>query len=165
MNKFLSCLSFLFIFLSCSENIKKSNPVSKSIDYSNLSSFINDSLPDFKVLDQNYNEVFNLWKDVEIIKKTPDISSSDPRTLIYFLESLSQEVDKINEVQITGILNVPLIIGRLRVYKTDILKINSNKIDLQNFRLFKSNLKEITLSYNALINMMNKVAKDNDKEL
>ena len=106
-----------------------------------------------------------MWKDVEIIKKTPDISSSDPRTLIYFLESLSQEVDKINEVQITGILNVPQIIGRLRVYKTDILKINSNKIDLQNFRLFKSNLKEITLSYNALINMMNKVAKDNDKEL
>jgi len=103
MNKFLSCLSFLFIFLSCSENIKKSNPVSKSIDYSNLSSFINDSLPDFKALDQNYNEVFNLWKDVEIIKKTPDISSSDPRTLIYFLESL-----KISSETVTVSIGLPV---------------------------------------------------------
>ena len=66
----------------------------------------------------------------------------------------------INDKQIPGKFNVPQVIGRFRVYKTEVLKINSNKIDLENIDLFKKNLKKIAISYNALIGMINKIAKE-----
>ena len=163
MNRVFCYLTVLFLIVSCSKTTKKISSTNNSIDYSVLNSFVQDSLPNFKNIDQNYKEVFNLWKDIKIIQSTNDIISSDPRQLSFLLEALKLEVKKINDYQIPGQLNVPHVIGRLRVYKTNVFKINSNKIESENIQLFKKNLKSIVISYNALIDMMNKIAKESSE--
>ena len=160
MNRFFCYLTIFFLIVSCSKTTKKISSTNNSIDYSALNSFVQDSLPDFNNIDQNYNKVFNLWEDIKIIQKTNEIISSDPRQLSFLLDALKFEVKKINDYQIPGQLNVPQVVGRLRVYKTNIFKINSNKIELENIQLFKKNLKSLVISYNALIDMMNKIAKE-----
>jgi hypothetical protein len=160
MKKFICLLSIFFLFISCKKTNNKSDSITKSIDYSQLNSFIQDSLSDFKILNKNYNQVFELWDDIKIISSTSDVILGDPRTLIFSLESFKLEVEKINDKQLPGKLNVPPIIGRFRVYKTNVLKINSNNINLENIDLFKNNIADIVISYNALIEMMNKIAKE-----
>ena len=160
MSRVFCYLTVFFLITSSSKTTKKISSTNHSIDYSALNSFVQDSLPDFINIDQNYNKVFNLWEDIKIIQKTNEIISSDPRQLSFLLEALKFEVKKINDYQIPGQLNVPQVIGRLRVYKTNIFKINSNKIELENIQLFKKNLKSLVISYNALIDMMNKIAKE-----
>lgn len=160
MKKFVCLLSIFFLFISCKKTNNKSDSITKSIDYSQLNSFIQDSLSDFKILNKNYNQVFELWDDIKIISSTSDVILGDPRTLIFSLESFKLEVEKINDKQLPGKLNVPPIIGRFRVYKTNVLKINSNNINLENIDLFKNNIADIVISYNALIKMMNKIAKE-----
>tara|TARA_B110000046_G_scaffold185765_1_gene229154 strand:+ start:2045 stop:2569 length:525 start_codon:yes stop_codon:yes gene_type:complete len=160
MKKFICLLSIFFLFISCKKTNNKSDSITKSIDYSQLNSFIQDSLSDFRILNKNYNQVFELWDDIKIISSTSDVILGDPRTLIFSLESFKLEVEKINDKQLPGKLNVPPIIGRFRVYKTNVLKINSNNINLENIDLFKNNIADIVISYNALIKMMNKIAKE-----
>tara|TARA_B100001250_G_scaffold388357_1_gene386548 strand:- start:188 stop:712 length:525 start_codon:yes stop_codon:yes gene_type:complete len=161
MNKVFIYLLFFFLLISCSNNSKKNNLINKSIDYKKLNSFVQDSLPSLLILNENFDQIFNAWQGLKTIESTSKIMSSDPRTLLFFLESLKLEIAKINDKQIPEKLNVPQVIGRFRVYKTEVLKINSNKIDLKNIDLFKKNLKKIVISHNALISMMNKIAKEN----
>jgi hypothetical protein len=159
MNKFFWIFA-IFLLFSCQKNEKKKVTISKSIDYSNLNSFVQDSLPIFDVLDLKYSKVYLLWKDIEIIKKTLEITKSDPRTLTFFLETLQSDIEKINEDQIPNELNIPQVIGRFRVFKTHVLKINAEKINFENFNLFKSDLKKIVNSYNSLLKMINKISKE-----
>ena len=49
----------------------------------------------------------------------------------------------------------PQIIGRFRVLKTDILKINIDDLSSENLELTKSHISDIISSYNALINTIN----------
>ena len=158
MNKSFHYLILLFVLISCSNNSIKNNLKSKSVNYNKLNSFIQDSLPSILTLNQNFNQIFDPWQGLKTVESTSKILSSDSRTLTYFLESLKLELTKINDKQMPGKLNVPQVIGRFRVYKTEVLKINSNKIDLKNIQKFKENLKKIIISYNALISMMNKIA-------
>jgi len=150
----------VFLLFSCQKNEKKKDTISKSIDYTNLNSFVQDSLPVFDVLDLNYSKVYLLWKDIETIKKASEITKSDPRTLTFFLETLQSDIEKINEDQIPNELNIPQVIGRFRVFKTHVLKINAKKINFENFNLFKSDLKKIVISYNSLLKMINKISKE-----
>lgn len=159
MNKFF-WIFVVFLLFSCQKNEKKKVTISKSIDYANLNSFVQDSLPVFDVLDLKYSKVYLLWKDIEIIKKTLEITKSDPRTLTFFLETLQSDIEKINEDQIPNELNIPQVIGRFRVFKTHVLKINVEKINFENFKLFKSDLKKIVISYNSLLKMINKISKE-----
>ena len=159
MSKFFWIFA-VFLLFSCQKNEKKKDTISKSIDYTNLNSFVQDSLPVFDVLDLNYSKVYLLWKDIETIKKASEIVKSDPRTLTFFLETLQSDIEKINEDQIPNELNIPQVIGRFRVFKTHVLKINSEKINFENFNLFKSDLKKIVISYNSLLKMINKISKE-----
>ena len=159
MNKFF-WIFVVFLLFSCQKNEKKKVTISKSIDYANLNSFVQDSLPVFDVLDLKYSKVYLLWKDIETIKKVSEIVKSDPRTLTFFLETLQSDIEKINENQIPKDLNIPQIIGRYRVFKTHVLKINVEKINFENFKLFKSDLKKIVISYNSLLKMINKISKE-----
>jgi len=159
MSKFFWIFA-VFLLFSCQKNEKKKDTISKSIDYANLNSFVQDSLPVFDVLDLNYSKVYLLWKDIETIKKASEITKSDPRTLTFFLENLQSDIEKINEDQIPNELNIPQVIGRFRVFKTHVLKINSEKINFENFNLFKSDLKKIVISYNSLLKMINKISKE-----
>ena len=159
MSKFFWIFA-VFLLSSCQKNEKKKDTISKSIDYTNLNSFVQDSLPVFDVLDLNYSKGYLLWKDIETIKKASEITKSDPRTLTFFLETLQSDIEKINEDQIPNELNIPQVIGRFRVFKTHVLKINSEKINFENFNLFKSDLKKIVISYNSLLKMINKISKE-----
>ena len=159
MNKFFWIFA-IFLLFSCQKNEKKKVTISKSIDYANLNSFVQDSLPVFDVLDLNYSKVYLPWKDIETIKKVSEIAKSDTRTLTFFLETLQSDIEKINENQIPKDLNIPQIIGRYRVFKTHVLKINVEKINFENFKLFKSDLKKIVISYNSLLKMINKISKE-----
>ena len=159
MNKFFWIFA-IFLLFSCQKNEKKKVTISKSIDYANLNSFVQDSLPIFDVLDLKYSKVYLLWKDIETIKKVSEIVKSDPRTLTFFLETLQSDIEKINEDQIPNELNIPQVIGRFRVFKTHVLKINAEKINFENFNLFKSDLKKIVNSYNSLLKMINKISKE-----
>jgi hypothetical protein len=159
MNKFF-WIFVVFLLFSCQKNEKKKVTISKSIDYANLNSFVQDSLPVFDVLDLKYSKVYLLWKDIETIKKVSEIVKSDPRTLTFFLETLQSDIEKINENQIPNELNIPQVIGRYRVFKTHVLKINVEKINFENFKLFKSDLKKIVISYNSLLKMINKISKE-----
>ena len=51
--------------------------------------------------------------------------------------------------------NIPQIIGRYRVYKTNILKINSIELINDNINDYKNNIKSFILSHDALVNMIN----------
>ena len=160
MNKFLCCLGFFLLFISCSKSNKKTEPVIKSIDYAELNSFIQDSLPILSNLDPNYNQVFNLWQDIDVLIKTSMMPKSDPRQLRFFIESYKLEIDKINEIHIPQVLNIPSVIGRFRVFKTEILKTKTNTLNQKNLQLFKYSLNKIFDSYNILISKMNVVAKE-----
>jgi len=160
MNKFLYFLVIFFLLISCSKNNKKSMSYVENTDYLALNSFIKDSLPEFKNLDRDYSNIFNQWKDVEIIISSSKIVSSDSKQLSFLLDNLKTEIKKINDKRFYDSFNIPQIIGRFRVYKTNLLKINSIKIDSQNIQNFKNDLKSIVISYNALINMINKIAKE-----
>ena len=157
----------IIIFLltvSCSKSTKKIESINKSIDYLELNIFVKDSLPILIVLDPNYNQVFNLWGDIDVLKKATTISKTDTRQLRYFIDSYKLEIDEINEIHIPTVLNIPSIIGRFRVFKTDILKADTlEELNQYNVKGFKKNLKKIAESYNALISRMNAVAKESVK--
>jgi len=57
-------------------------------------------------------------------------------------------------------LNIPSVIGRFRVFKTEILKTKTNALNQKNLQLFKYSLNKIFDSYNILISKMNAVAKE-----
>jgi|TARA_B110000914_G_scaffold205446_1_gene200583 hypothetical protein len=157
--RFLVVICFLIV--SCSKSKKKIEPINKSIDYLELSSFVKDSLPILIGLDSNYNQVFNLWEDVDVLKKAGTRLKSEPRQLRFFIETYKLEIDEINEIHIPTILNIPSIVGRFRVFKTDILKTDTRvELNQDNLKIFKDNLKKIADSYNALISRMNAVAKE-----
>ena len=160
MNKFLRFLAVFFIIISCSKSDKKNIPYNDSTDYLALNYFIKDSLPKLNNLNKDYINIFNKWKDIEIIIGSSKIISSDSKQLSFLLDNLKIEIKKINDKSFDSIFNVPQIIGRFRVHKTNVLKINSNKIDSKNIQNFKNDLKGIVISYNALINMINKIAKE-----
>ena len=149
------------LMASCSKSIKNNNPINNSINYFELNSFVKDSMPISSDLNSNYNQVFNLWEDIDVLKKATTLSKIDIRQLLYFIESYKLEIDEINEIHIPDVLNTPSILGRFRVFKTDVLKINTKEdLNNNNLKTFKENLIKITDSYNALIRRMNAVAKE-----
>lgn len=149
------------LMASCSKSTKNNNPINNSINYFELNSFVKDSMPISSDLNSNYNQVFNLWEDIDVLKKATTLSKIDIRQLLYFIESYKLEIDEINEIHIPDVLNTPSILGRFRVFKTDVLKINTKEdLNNNNLKTFKENLIKITDSYNALIRRMNAVAKE-----
>ena len=150
----------LCLIIGCS-NEKKPIDSYKTIDYKDLNLFVSDSLPSLLDLDKNYNDIFNLWKEISLINSVKNISMSDPRQLNINLLALKNDIIKINDVNIPTVLNHPQIIGRFRVLKTDILKIDADNITIENLTIFKSHLIDIIDSYNAFVNSMNlEVTKD-----
>ena len=150
----------LCLIISCS-NEKKTIDTYKTIDYKDLNLFVSDSLPSLLNLDKNYNDIFNLWKDISLINSVINISMSDPRQLNFTLSALKNDIIKINDVNIPKVLNHPQIVGRFRVLKTDILKIEVDNLSIENLTIFKNHLIDIIDSYNAFVNTMNlEVSKD-----
>ena len=81
------------------------------------------------------------------------------------MSALQKDIIKINDVSVPSVLSRPRVIGRFRVLKTDILKIDIDNLSIENFKTFQNHLRDIVVSYNAFVNIMNlEVTKDNNED-
>ncbi len=158
-------LLIVLLIIGCSSN---NQPVSNtsSLDYNALDSFIKDSLPSTLNLDINYSDVFEQWKDINLINTVKKIPLIESKQLNFPINLLKTDILKINDKNIPHALNHPQVIGRFRVLKTDILKINIDDLSFENSKTFRKHLKDIVNSYNALVKTMNlEVSQKDDKIL
>ena len=151
----LSC----FIF-SCTNQTKSTKIKNTQIDHDQLNSYVKDSIDQPLKLNQNFIENFNSWDLVSAIESTTQIKDKETETFPFLFEMISLELDKIKFENAPEDLNIPQVIGRFRVYKTNILKINSIDLNIKNFLDYKNNLKNLISSHNALVNMLNLTANE-----
>ena len=153
---------FCVFFVGCI-NEKKESQISDTIDYNELNIFISDSLPILVDFDEKHSDVFSQWHEILLISNIKNISKSDSRELNYILSALKSDILKINDKNIPHVLNHPQIIGRFRVLKTNILKINLDDFSPENIEKFKVHLKDIIISHNALVKTMNSMVNKTDE--
>jgi hypothetical protein len=160
--KLFRLLIFLLI-IGCFSNNQSVSNIS-SLDYDALDSFIKDSLPSTLNLDINYSDVFDQWKDINLINTVKKIPLIESKQLNFPINLLKTDILKINDKNVPHALNHPQVIGRFRVLKTDILKINIDDLSFENSKTFRKHLKDIVNSYNAFVNTMNlEVSQKDDK--
>ena len=156
-------LFFFLVIIGCSSNNQSLSNTS-SLDYDILDRFIKDSLPSTLDLDINHSDVFDQWKDINLINTVKKIPLIESKQLNFPINLLKTDILKINDKNVPHALNHPQIIGRFRVLKTDILKINIDDLSFENYKTFKKNLKDIINSYNSFVNTMNlEVSQKDDK--
>ena len=156
-------LFFFLLIIGCSSNNQSLSNTS-SLDYDILDRFIKDSLPSILDLDINHSDVFDQWKDINLINTVKKIPLIESKQLNFPINLLKTDILKINDKNVPHALNHPQIIGRFRVLKTDILKINIDDLSFENYKTFKKNLKDIINSYNSFVNTMNlEVSQKDDK--
>lgn len=156
-------LLIVLLIIGCSSNNQSVSNTS-SLDYDVLDSFIKDSLPSTLNLDINHSDIFDQWKDINLINTVKKIPLIESKQLNFPINLLKTDILKINDKNVPHALNHPQIIGRFRVLKTDILKINIDDLSFENSKTFKKNLKDIINSYNAFVNTMNlEVSQKEDK--
>jgi hypothetical protein len=154
---------FFLLIIGCSSNNQSVSNTS-SLDYDILDRFIKDSLPSTLDLDINHSDVFDQWKDINLINTVKKIPLIESKQLNFPINLLKTDILKINDKNVPHALNHPQIIGRFRVLKTDILKINIDDLSFENYKTFKKNLKDIINSYNSFVNTMNlEVSQKDDK--
>ena len=153
---------FCVFFVGCI-NVKKELKISDTINYNELNIFISDSLPILVDFDEKHLDVFSQWHEILLISNIKNISKSDSRELNYILSALKSDILKINDKNIPHVLNHPQIIGRFRVLKTNILKINLDDFSPENIVKFKVHLKDIIISHNALVKTMNSMVNKTDE--
>ena len=153
---------FCVFFVGCI-NVKKELKILDTINYNELNIFISDSLPILVDFDEKHSDVFSQWHEILLISNIKNISKSDSRELNYILSALKSDILKINDKNIPHVLNHPQIIGRFRVLKTNILKINLDDFSPENIVKFKVHLKDIIISHNALVKTMNSIANKTDE--
>jgi hypothetical protein len=160
--KLFRLLIFLLI-IGCFSNNQSVSSTS-SLDYDALDSFIKDSLPSTLNLDINYSDVFDQWKDINLINTVKKIPLIESKQLNFPINLLKTDILRINDKNVPHALNHPQVIGRFRVLKTDILKINIDDLSFENSKTFRKHLKDIVNSYNAFVNTMNlEVSQKDDK--
>ena len=160
--KLFRLLIFLLI-IGCSSNNQSASNTSY-LDHDALDSFIKDSLPSTLNLDINYSDVFDQWKDINLINTVKKIPLIESKQLNFPINLLKTDILKINDKNVPHALNHPQVIGRFRVLKTDVLKINIDDLSFENSKTFRKHLKDIVNSYNAFVNTMNlEVSQKDDK--
>ena len=155
-------LLIVLLIIGCSSNNQSVSNTS-FLDYDALDSFIKDSLPSTLDLDTNYSDVFDQWKDINLINTVKKIPLIESKQLNFPINLLKTDILKINDKNVPHALNHPQVIGRFRVLKTDILKINIDDLSFENSTIFKTHLKDIIISYNAFVNTMNSMVNKNDE--
>ena len=156
-------LLIVLLIIGCSSNNQSVSNTS-FLDYDALDSFIKDSLPSTLDLDTNYSDVFDQWKDINLINTVKKIPLIESKQLNFPINLLKTDILKINDKNVPHALNHPQVIGRFRVLKTDILKINIDDLSFENSKTFGKHLKDIVNSYNAFVNTMNsEVSQKDDK--
>jgi len=162
MHRFIIVIVTSFLIIGCNNNSNSEVRIT-TLDYSNINTFLKDSLPSVVKLDSVFQSEFIKWEYITELNAVETFHIIDPAQLSFPLNLLKTNIQKVDENSIPELFNSPQIIGRLRVLKTDILKINEDDFSDETINIFKNHIKDIVLSYNAFINMMNiEVKKSNE---
>ena len=125
-----------------------------------LSELISIDEVNFSIIDSAYLKRFNVWNpfiavNTKLSRLTPQ--SNDHRSI---LNSIKLDLQDINQNNIPYPFNKPEVIGRLRVVKTFVYKVNSYELNAVNLRKYEGDVIMIIESYNALVEKLNALAEE-----
>ena len=114
----------------------------------------------FSSIDSAYLKRFNVWNpfiavNTKLSRLTPQ--SNDHRSI---LNSIKLDLQDINQNNIPYPFNKPEVIGRLRVVKTFVYKLNSYELNAVNLKSYKEDVIMIVESYNAFVEKLNALAEE-----
>ncbi len=155
VKQILVYMIIMFFSISCNSNKQPQKINDTQINYNQLDIYFQDSIKQPLMLNQSMIEKYNTWDLVGIIQSNSEIKDKEIETFPFIFESLEIELNKIRPENFPFEFNIPQIIGRYRVYKTNILKINSIELINDNINDYKNNIKSFILSHDALVNMIN----------
>ena len=154
MNKLI--LLIILLIISCSDKKKLDSDVNK-FKVSTLNGYLEDEIINIKKLDSSSAEIFDSWNLILIISSKFNSFNKDIIDHKSVINSIKQDLEKITIDNIPPLFNRPEIIGRLRVLKTFVYKIDSYNLNYENIEMYKSDLKLMFSSYDALISKMNTI--------
>ena len=125
-----------------------------------LSELISIDEVNFSSIDSAYLKRFNVWNpfiavNTKLSRLTPQ--SNDHRSI---LNSIKLDLQDINQNNIPYPFNKPEVIGRLRVVKTFVYKVNSYELNAVNLKNYKEDVIMIIESYNAFVEKLNALAEE-----
>ena len=114
----------------------------------------------FSSIDSAYLKRFNVWNpfiavNTKLSRLTPQ--SNDHRSI---LNSIKLDLQDINQNNIPYPFNKPEVIGRLRVVKTFVYKVNSYELNAVNLKSYEEDVIMIIESYNAFVEKINALAEE-----
>ena len=114
----------------------------------------------FSSIDSAYLKRFNVWNpfiavNAKLSRLTPE--SNDHRSI---LNSIKLDLQEINQNNIPYPFNKPEVIGRLRVVKTFVYKVNSYELNAVNLKSYEEDVITIIESYNAFVEKLNALAEE-----
>ena len=114
----------------------------------------------FLSIDSIYLKRFNVWNpfiavNTKLSRLTPN--SNDHRSI---LNSIKLDLQDINKNNIPYPFNKPEVIGRLRVVKTFVYKVNSYELNAINLKSYEEDVIMIIESYNAFVEKVNALAEE-----
>ena len=144
------------LIIACSDKKKSDSDVNK-FKVSTLNGYVEDEIINIKKLDSSSAEIFDSWNLILIISSKFNSFNKDIIDHKSVINSIKQDLEKITIDNIPPLFNRPEIIGRLRVLKTFVYKIDSYNLNYENIETYKSDLKLMFSSYDALISKMNSI--------
>ena len=125
-----------------------------------LSELISIDEVNFSSIDSAYLKRFNVWNpfiavNTKLSRLTPQ--SNDHRSI---LNSIKLDLQDINQNNIPYPFNKPEVIGRLRVVKTFVYKVNSYELNAVNLKSYEEDVVMIIESYNAFVEKLNALAEE-----
>ena len=150
---------FVLLIISCSDKKKSDSDVNK-FKVSTLNGYVEDEIINIKKLDSSSLEIIDSWNLILIISSKFNSFNKDIIDHKSVINSIKQDLEKITIDNIPPLFNRPEIIGRLRVLKTFVYKIDSYNLNYENIEMYKSDLKLMFSSYDALISKMNSIDFD-----
>ena len=125
-----------------------------------LSELISIDEVNFSSIDSVYLKRFNVWNpfiavNTKLSRLTPQ--SNDHRSI---LNSIKLDLQDINQNNIPYPFNKPEVIGRLRVVKTFVYKVNSYELNAINLKSYEEDVIIIIESYNAFVEKLNALAEE-----
>ena len=125
-----------------------------------LSELVDINEVNFLSIDSVYLKRFNVWNpfiavNTKLSRLTPQ--SNDHRSI---LNSIKLDLQDINQNNIPYPFNKPEVIGRLRVVKTFVYKVNSYELNAINLKSYEEDVIIIIESYNAFVEKLNALAEE-----
>ena len=151
-------LVLILLFFSCkSENKLDTQTSSPKLILSEI--IKSDSLNIIKFSLKSLKMIADWTPLISINSKINKISihSNDHVSII---NSIKIDLEEIHKNNIPFPFNIPDVIGRIRVFKTYVYKMNSYEINIKNLETYGDDFNKMVDSYNALIGRINTISSE-----